>query len=90
MVHFLLGVQLGPIYSSPRFCEGFLHQVVENLLGPRGRLPQALNRSLVEFTVGQLGLSGAEVCRSLKVKLKLIVDFARARASRFRRSRGSC
>ena len=40
-----------------------------------------------EPAIGQLGLSGAEVCRSLMGKVQLFLDFTRVRACRFRRLR---
>jgi len=40
-----------------------------------------------ELAIGQLGLSGTEVRRSLMGKVQLFLDFTRVRACRFRRLR---
>ena len=64
-----------------------LHVDLKNFLGPHSRLPEVLHLVPAEPAIGQLGLSGTEVCRSLIGKVQLFLDSTRVRACRFRRLR---
>ena len=66
-----------------------LHVDLKNFLGPHIRLPEVLHLVAAELAIGQLGLSGTEVRRSLMGKVQLFLDFTRVRACRFRRLRST-
>ena len=68
-------------------CESFIHVALKNFLGIHSRLPEVLHFAPAELPIGQLGLSGTEVCRSLIGKVQLFLDSTRVRACRFRRLR---
>ena len=52
-------------------CESLLHVDLKNFLGPHSRLPEVLHLVAAELAIGQLGLSGTEVRRSLMGKVQL-------------------